>query len=119
MLFISFSISFSYGDKENDCGSEFAKVIDTHILDPDEYIIRVTGRATFNINKVSQGLVCLIRSIFFIIHHELALWGYTEQDIYCLASYLGTFLTLFNNNCSLSPTLVHFCLLNKEVEVTT
>ena len=30
-----------------------------------------------------------------------------------------TEVQIFNNNGSLSPTLVHFCLTNKEVEVTT
>ena len=30
-----------------------------------------------------------------------------------------TEVKIFNNNGSLSPTLAHFCLTNKEVEVTT
>ena len=30
-----------------------------------------------------------------------------------------TEVKIFNNNGSLSPTFVHFCLTNKEVEVTT
>ena len=45
-----------------------------------------------------------------------------EFKVYCLAPYNGTRLKLaqngiFNNNGSLSPTLAHFYLTNKEVEV--
>ena len=60
-VFIS-SISFSYGDKDNDCGSGFATEIDTFILDPDEYITHVKGRSSFVINKVSQN-ICFCYSL--------------------------------------------------------
>ena len=48
--------------------------------------------------------------------------GYCTAWLHILAqasNWHKTEVKIFNNNCSLLPTLVHFCLLNKVVEMTT
>ena len=64
--FLFSSFSFSYGDEENDCGSDFATVIKNFILDPDEYVTQVSGRSNLNINKVNQDLFFLIKPALYI-----------------------------------------------------
>ena len=48
----SYSISFSYGDHDYDCGSDYAEQVDTYDMEKDEFITEISGRDTLNINKV-------------------------------------------------------------------